>query len=161
MASVSSVRLIKAPVWAALVVLLLFLALAVPSSAGSEANAVTQDRGPVPVSDIGGLAPVDDFDGQAATIQSAQEVAATPAAVQFTGTLSPNQTARWFTYNWPASSDVSWYVVPTSPNPGAPQVEWTVGVERASAQFITYWITVRNLTNFGVSIEGRYVVVNS
>ncbi len=33
--------------------------------------------------------------------------------VQFRGRLQPNQTQRWFTYNWPSNYDVAWMVVPT------------------------------------------------
>ena len=53
-----------------------------------------------------------------------------------------------------------WYVVPTSPRSGAPQIEWEVDVERASSTHITYWITIRNLTSESVNIEARYAVLN-
>ena len=80
--------------------------------------------------------------------------------VQFTGTVAPNTAQRWFTFNWNAAKQVIWNVVPTSPQPGAPQVEWTVDVERASATAITYWITIRNLTGQPVNIEARYAILN-
>ena len=80
--------------------------------------------------------------------------------VQFTGTVAPNGTQRWFTFNWPAAWHVAWNVVPTSPQVGTPQTEWQVGVERASGTHITYWITIRNLTASPVNIEGRYAVLN-
>lgn len=79
--------------------------------------------------------------------------------VQFTGTVPANQTQRWFTFRWPAHWHVIWTVVPTSPRPGAPQVEWKVQVERASDEYITYWISVTNLTPVPVNIEGRYAVL--
>jgi hypothetical protein len=53
-----------------------------------------------------------------------------------------------------------WYVVPTSPQAGSPQIDWSVAVERASATSITYWITIRNLTTNPVNIEARYAVLN-
>jgi len=81
--------------------------------------------------------------------------------VQFTGTLQANQTVRWYTFNWPQQWQVIWTVVPTSPRAGAPQIEWTVEVERASATNITYWITVKNLINVPVNIEARYAVTNA
>ncbi len=81
--------------------------------------------------------------------------------VQFTGTLAANQTQRWFTFNWPATWHVVWYVVPTSPRSGAPQLDWDVSVERATATNCTYWITVKNLTNQNVTFEGRYAVMNA
>lgn len=79
---------------------------------------------------------------------------------QFTGTLAPGASNRWFTFNWPAAWHVVWYVVPTSPRTGAPQVDWDVAVERASTTHCTYWITVKNLTNQTVTFEGRYAVLN-
>ena len=80
--------------------------------------------------------------------------------VQFTGTLPANGTQRWFTFNWPATWHVLWYVVPTSPRVGAPQIEWQVAVERASSTHITYWITISNVTSSPVNIEARYAVLN-
>ncbi|MBC8751311.1 hypothetical protein OKW43_007840 [Paraburkholderia sp. WC7.3g] len=80
---------------------------------------------------------------------------------QFTGTVNPNTTHRWYTFNWPASWDVVWTVVSTSPRPGAPQVDWDVAVERASAADITYWITIRNVTSQPVNIEARYAIMNA
>ncbi len=80
--------------------------------------------------------------------------------VQFTGTLGPNASARWFTYAWPTTWHVVWYMQPTSPQPGAPQVEWDVAVERANATQCTYWITVKNLTGANVTFEARYAVLN-
>ncbi len=80
--------------------------------------------------------------------------------VQFTGTLGPGTSARWFTFNWPPAWHVVWYVMPTSPRVGAPQVDWDVAVERASATGCTYWITVKNLTAATVTFEGRYAVLS-
>jgi len=53
-----------------------------------------------------------------------------------------------------------WTVVPTTPGPGAPQLEWDVAVERASATDVTYWITIRNLTATSIDIEARYAITN-
>jgi hypothetical protein len=80
--------------------------------------------------------------------------------VQWTGSLSGNQTRRWFTFNWPATWHVIWTVMPTTPRRGAPQVSWTVQVERANAEYATYWITVRNLTPDPVTFEGRYCILS-
>lgn len=79
--------------------------------------------------------------------------------VQFTGTVGPNATQKWFTFNWNPAQHIMWYVVPTTPKPGAPEIQWTVAVERASATACTYWITVTNLTNVSVAIEGRYAIL--
>jgi hypothetical protein len=80
--------------------------------------------------------------------------------VQFTGDLEPNQTRRWFTFNWPEPWHVAWYVMPITPALGAPEVEWDVAVERADPQHVTYWITVKNLTGQPVNFEARYAVLN-
>jgi hypothetical protein len=80
--------------------------------------------------------------------------------VQFTGTIPAGATRRWFTHSWPQAWHVVWYVVPTSPRVGGPQIEWSVAVERASSTHITYWITIKNLTSNPVNIEARYAVLN-
>ena len=79
---------------------------------------------------------------------------------QFTGTLQGNQTQRWFTFNWPATWHMIWTVMPTSIRPGSPQLTWKVQVERASAEFVTYWISVQNLTPDPVTFEGRYCILS-
>jgi hypothetical protein len=78
--------------------------------------------------------------------------------VQFTGTLTPNQTQRWFTFNWNPASHVVWYMMPTSPQ-SAPEVSWSVAVQRADSTHCTYWITVTNLTATTVTFEGRYAIL--
>lgn len=79
--------------------------------------------------------------------------------VQFTGSLAPNQTQRWFTYGWPTTWHVVWYMMPISPSTGA-KVDWEVAVERGNATQCTYWITVKNLTNTNITFEGRYAILN-
>ena len=79
--------------------------------------------------------------------------------VQFRGTIPGGQTYRWFTFNWPACWHVAWMVVPTSPRVGAAQIRWRVQVERASQNYITYWISISNLTLEPVDIEARYSVL--
>lgn len=80
--------------------------------------------------------------------------------VQFTGNLAPNQTKRWFTHSWPAQWHVLWHVMPTTPVPGAAEVEWSVAVERSSASNVSYWLTVTNRTSSSVDFEARYAVLN-
>jgi hypothetical protein len=79
---------------------------------------------------------------------------------QFTGTLAPGQSGRWFTYGWPQEWHVVWYFMPTSPQPGSPQLEWETDVERASGTAVTYWLTVRNIGSTSMNFEGRYAVLN-
>ncbi len=78
--------------------------------------------------------------------------------VQFTGTLSPNQTQSWFTFNWPVAWHVVWYMMPVTPAPGS-KVEWNISVEKGN-NVCTYWITVKNLTATTVTFEGRYAILN-
>lgn len=80
--------------------------------------------------------------------------------VQFTGAIPAHSSRRWFTFRWPQQWHVVWYVVPTSPRSGAPQIEWDVAVERASSAYITYWITIKNLSPVPVNIEARYAILN-
>lgn len=80
--------------------------------------------------------------------------------VQFTGTLGAGATGRWFTHSWPVQWHVVWYMMPTSPQAGAPQLDWDVAVERADATRCTYWLTVKNLTSAPVTFEGRYAVLS-
>ena len=79
--------------------------------------------------------------------------------VQWTGSLNPNETHRWFTWGWPASQHVIWYMMPTSTS-AAPEVSWDVAVERANSTQCTYWITVTNLTANPVTFEGRYAILS-
>jgi hypothetical protein len=79
--------------------------------------------------------------------------------VQFRGTLQPNQTQLWFTYNWSANQHVLWEVVPTTARPGAAEVDSSLGIERADAAHVTYWLTITNLTNAAVQFEARYAII--
>lgn len=79
--------------------------------------------------------------------------------VQWTGSLGPHASGRWFTWGWPPAWHVVWYMMPTSPAPGAPELNWDVGVERASATATTYWITVTNLSGTTINFEGRFAVL--
>lgn len=80
--------------------------------------------------------------------------------VQWTGNLAANQTQRWFTFNWPATWHVAWTVMPTTVQSGAAQITWKVQVERATSEFVTYWITVTNLTPAPLSFEGRFCILS-
>ena len=80
--------------------------------------------------------------------------------VQFNGTLNANETKRWFTFNWPATWQMVWTVMPTTVKNGAPEITWSVQVERADAEHVTYWITVQNLVNVPVAFEGRYCILS-
>jgi hypothetical protein len=80
--------------------------------------------------------------------------------VQWNGSLAGNEQRRWFTWGWPATWHMIWTIMPTSQRPGGPQVSWVVQVERANAEYVTYWITVRNLTPDPLTFEGRYCILS-
>lgn len=92
-------------------------------------------------------------------IPAAVQVPQPWVGVQFTGAVPANSTRRWFTHSWPAHWHVLWTVIPTSPRPGAPQIQWKVQVERASDRHITYWIEITNLTPAAANIEARFAVL--
>jgi hypothetical protein len=81
--------------------------------------------------------------------------------VQFRGNVPASSTRRWFTHSWPADCHVVWSVVPTTVRPGAAQIRWDVQVERASTGYITYWISITNMTTTQCDIEARYAVLGS
>lgn len=80
--------------------------------------------------------------------------------LQFTGNLAANQTQRFFTSGWNPAQHVVWYMMPVTPKPGAPELQWSVGVERASSTECNYWITVTNLTTTAITFEGRYAILS-
>jgi hypothetical protein len=41
-----------------------------------------------------------------------------------------------------------------------PQITLSVQVERVSAEFVTYWLTVQNLTATPVNFEGRFCILS-
>ena len=80
--------------------------------------------------------------------------------LQFTGSLTANQTQKFFTWGWNPALHVVWYMMPVTPKSGAPELQWSVGVERANATQCTYWITVTNLTSVAITFEGRYAILS-
>ena len=79
---------------------------------------------------------------------------------QCTGTVAAGATDRWFTHSWDPTHHVVWTVVPITPGPGAPQIEWDVEVQRASTTTLTYWLAVKNLSAAPVDIEIRFAVLD-
>jgi hypothetical protein len=79
--------------------------------------------------------------------------------VQWFGSVGAHDTHRWFTFGWPASLHILWTIMPLTICPGAPQLTWTVEVERANGTQCTYWIAVTNLTADPVKFEGRFNVL--
>lgn len=79
---------------------------------------------------------------------------------QWTGSLAGNATGRWFTFNWPATWHIIWTVMPITPFTGGAEVTWSVEVERSNAEYVTYWVTVTNLSNIPITFEGRYAILS-
>ena len=79
--------------------------------------------------------------------------------VQFTGSLGPSASQRWYTFNWNAANHIVWYMMPTSVNTTGAELQWSVAVQRTSSTLCTYWITVTNLTTTALTFEGRYAIL--
>jgi hypothetical protein len=50
--------------------------------------------------------------------------------------------------------------MPDTPE-SAPEINWSVAVQRADANNVTYWITATNTTANTITFEGRYAVLNA
>jgi len=79
---------------------------------------------------------------------------------QYTGTINRNGKLKLFTWGWNPKKHVFWHIIPVSPRPGGPQLDWDVEVERANNSQVTYWLKVKNLTNQDVRFEMRYAILN-
>lgn len=77
----------------------------------------------------------------------------------FTGTVAAGATRRWFAPQWPQTWHVVWYAIPLTNGAGAPQLELNVQVERSSAEHVTYWLDVRNLSGAEMNFEMRYAIM--
>jgi hypothetical protein len=86
--------------------------------------------------------------------------AAPCCGIQWAGTVAANAEGEWYTFGWPAGWHVIWTVIPTSISAGAPQLSWQVRVERSAPAFVTYWVTVQNLTDAPVSFVIRYAILS-
>jgi hypothetical protein len=80
--------------------------------------------------------------------------------LQFVGAIAGGATHSWFTYGWPAAWHMIWTIMPLTICSGAPQLSWSVQVERANPTQITYWIVVKNLSSSTVRFEGRYDILS-
>lgn len=84
----------------------------------------------------------------------------TICATQFEGSLAPRETKRWFSHSWPATWHMIWTVMPNTITLRSPSVKWKVQAEKASAEFVTYWLIITNLTDRPVQFEGRYSILS-
>lgn len=80
--------------------------------------------------------------------------------VQYRGPLNRREEAHLFSWGWPQDWHVIWHIVPISPRAGNPQIEWDVETERSSNDHVTYWVKVKNLTDFDMQFEMRYAILN-
>jgi hypothetical protein len=108
------------------------------------------------------VGPVADIGAGSAPVLAPAKVGtfATRTGVQFTGTLNAGQTKRWFTFGWPVEWHVIWHAMSRSPRNGVVQIEFSTAIERASFEHVTYYITIKNVSNEHVDVEGRFAVLN-
>lgn len=93
------------------------------------------------------------------------EPSRTWVGVQFRGQVKAGRTQCWFTHSWPAHWHVHWTVVPIRParDAGA-QIEWTIRTTLQNdstggyGAFNKYFICVKNLVDYDVDVEARYLV---
>jgi hypothetical protein len=82
------------------------------------------------------------------------------SGVQFTTTIPANSTTRFFSHSWPFHWFVVWLAVPTGPVADGPeQIEWKVQVTRQTETLLKYFIEIRNLRNYPVTVQTRYHVL--
>lgn len=82
------------------------------------------------------------------------------SGVQYRTTILANSSLTFFTHSWPGFWFVEWTVVPTAPPVDGPaQVEWKVRTTRQTDRLVKYFVTIRNLQNYPISIEARYDVL--
>jgi hypothetical protein len=74
---------------------------------------------------------------------------------QFTGTIDPGQSQRWFTFNWPRSFVAHWSVRPTTTQG---RVTWSEEIEQAANGTLTYWLVIRNIGAVRTSFEAKYLI---
>lgn len=79
---------------------------------------------------------------------------------QYTTTIAGNSTQRHFTHSWPGFWFVVWTCVPTAPPVDGPaQIEWNVQVTRQTDRLLKYFIEIRNLQSYPVTVQARYDVI--
>jgi hypothetical protein len=77
----------------------------------------------------------------------------------FSGSLAAGATGSWFSEGWGAGWGTSFTVVPTSPvHDQGPQLEWDTRSEPGDPSAVTWWFTVRNLTERPLDFEVRYAL---
>ncbi|HKQ74319.1 MAG TPA: M12 family metallopeptidase [Blastocatellia bacterium] len=82
------------------------------------------------------------------------------SGTQFTATIPANSTYRAFTHSWPFHWFVVWFAVPTGPAVDGPeQIEWKVQITRQTETLLKYFIEIRNLRNYAVTVQARYQVL--
>lgn len=124
---------------------------------------------------VGGAVTIETIGGQAIgqrTGLSAGDIAAVRAmypqleptqkwsGVQFRPTVAANGSLTFFTHSWPAYWFVVWTCVPTAPAVDGPaQIQFRVRTCRQSETLLKYFVEIRNLAPYPVSVEARYDVL--
>lgn len=75
------------------------------------------------------------------------------AGTQFTGTLQPGQTQKWFTFNWSPTWVIKWSIRPTT---AGGKLTWSEEIERGGNNTFTYWLTITNTGPAATDFEARF-----
>jgi hypothetical protein len=79
--------------------------------------------------------------------------------VQFSGSLGAGASDTWFSEGWGDHWGTTFTVVPTSPvYDQGPQLEWDTRSEPGVPSTLTWFFTVRNLTQRPLDFEVRYAI---
>jgi hypothetical protein len=117
-----------------------------------------RDRGPTAVVPELASVPTSNLIGDER--QGSEELTVGPAGTTcVTGQAPPHGEQRLRSAEWPAGSQVLWTVVPTGGPGGAPALTWQVSVATSRPGYVTYWLTVKNLTPAAVPFECRSLAV--
>ncbi len=112
------------------------------------------EKGPTAV--VTGLSSVEgEFDSTNAKKEWEDRRLAPVEGTSLSGEAPPGGEYRLWSSDWPIGSHVLWTVVPTGGPAGAPALTWQVNVGPSRPGYVTYWITVKNLTSVGIPFEVR------
>jgi len=80
-------------------------------------------------------------------------------ATRLIGEAPPGGQYQVCSPDWPIGSHVMWRVVPSGKPVDAPALAWQVSVGQSRSGYVTYWITVKNLTSVSIPFEVRSLEV--
>lgn len=88
------------------------------------------------------------------------EPSAKRSGTQFTTTVAANSSVRFFTHSWPGYWFVLWTCIPSAPAVDGPaQIEWNVQSTRQTDTLLKYFVEIKNLQPYPVTVQARYDVL--